>query len=138
MRALGKLIVVLISIQNYSQNTSTKYCFESKASDGIKTKLKIEVFSNRNYIWESQNFSSPDFGKVEKIENKESGIIVQRNGKLYLGKQDSKPNSEFPIKLTKTKLIILGMKRVKKFLSNKYEYRLVNGIIFRKNNCGND
>jgi hypothetical protein len=138
MRAFAKLIFIFTSILNYSQNTSTTYCFESKGDGGIRTNLKIEVFPNRNYIWESQNFSSTNFDKAEKIENKEYGIIIQRNGKLYLGKEDSKPNSEFPIKLTKTKLIILGMKRVKKFLSNKYEYRLVNGIIFRKNNCENN
>ncbi|QOW09900.1 hypothetical protein Q73A0000_05765 [Kaistella flava (ex Peng et al. 2021)] len=135
MKAVVKLIFILLSIQNYSQNTSTSYCFESIENDGIKTKLQIEVFPNRNYIWKSQNLSSPNFGK---IENQESGVIIERDGKLYLGKKDSEPNSEFPIKMTKTKLIILGLKKVKKFLSNKYEYKLVNGIIFRKNNCGNN
>ncbi|MBF8458029.1 hypothetical protein IV494_12655 [Kaistella sp. G5-32] len=138
MKAFVKLIFILLSIQNYCQNTSTSYCFESKENDGIRTKLQIEVFPNRNYIWKSQNFSSPNYGKIEKKENQESGVIIQRDGKLYLGKNDSEPNSEFPIKMTKTKLIILGLKKVKKFLSNKYEYKLVNGIIFRKNNCGNN
>ena len=140
MKAVPKRILTIIYliffIKNYGQNSTHEYCYNSTDKDGVKTQLKFEIFADSTYNWKSQILSSPKFGKIKKIDGSEFGRIIKKDNKLFLRlNNENNSNSEFQIKLTKQKLVILGYKRKKKFLSNKYDYILSSGIIFKNNKC---
>ena len=125
----------IIYIKNYAQTCVREYCYNQIDNAGIKTELKFEVFADSTYKWKSQILSSPKYRKIKKIENTQSGKIINNNGKFYLdSNNDNNPDNEFEIKLTKSKLKIIGSKREKRFLSNDYHY-VAKKLIFRRNRC---